>query len=290
NSEPVTRTMPFESFSKEQSLLYHPLVILAVVALAGSVAPLAPWASLVVAVLWSALGLLRLRTTARKRALRALILAFTFALCGTRTTGALASFEHEYFHLRAKLPAPARCAGTAVVTESPVLRAQEGDELVTIWSGVSRDLDCEGLKLEGEIALRLYGGPRDLSRGDSVAFIAQLGSVRLFRNASLPSPWPGAARRQSLLSGGALSSERTSYGATLASGIDRLRARVRERIFATYSPLSAPLGRALVLGENDLGDEDAEAFRNSGLLHLLAVSGTHLVIAVVALVQALGAI
>jgi competence protein ComEC len=47
------------------------------------------------------------------------------------------------------------------------------------------------------------------------------------------------------------------------------------------------MARALVLGENDLLPEDALAFQKSGLSHMLAVSGTHLVFAVVALVHAL---
>src|SRR5690606_32259385 len=46
----------------------------------------------------------------------------------------------------------------------------------------------------------------------------------------------------------------------------------------------------LVLGENDLASEDDEAFKKSGLSHLLAVSGTHLVFAVVTLVTALRAL
>jgi competence protein ComEC len=50
------------------------------------------------------------------------------------------------------------------------------------------------------------------------------------------------------------------------------------------------MARALVLGENDLDPEDDAAFRRSGLSHMLAVSGTHLVFAVGALVAALGAV
>jgi competence protein ComEC len=285
----VDRISTFAAVRAAQPFVYHPLVVLAVAALAGSVAPLAPWASLVVASIWCCVGLLH-QSSLKRRALGALALIAAFTLCGARTTGALASFERDYFRTRSVLPGPARCAGTAIVTESPVLRAQEEGDFATIWSGESADLDCEGVRFEEAIALRLYGGPSDLARGDTVTFVAQLGSVRLFRNAVLPSPWPGAARRAALLSGSALTVDRIEFGTHLASSIDRLRARVRERIFATYSPLSAPLARALVLGENDLGDEDAQAFRNSGLLHLLAVSGTHLVIAVVALVQALSAL
>ena len=41
------------------------------------------------------------------------------------------------------------------------------------------------------------------------------------------------------------------------------------------------MARALVLGESDLDEADNQAFRASGLAHLLAVSGTHLVLVVV---------
>src|SRR6185436_3183210 len=51
-----------------------------------------------------------------------------------------------------------------------------------------------------------------------------------------------------------------------------------------------PMARALVLGESDLDPDDDEAFRRSGLSHMLAVSGTHLVFAVLSLVRALSAV
>src|SRR5882672_4928735 len=50
------------------------------------------------------------------------------------------------------------------------------------------------------------------------------------------------------------------------------------------------MARALVLGESDLDEADNQAFRASGLAHLLAVSGTHLVLVVVGAVSALDAI
>ncbi|HEY3234434.1 MAG TPA: DNA internalization-related competence protein ComEC/Rec2, partial [Polyangiaceae bacterium] len=53
---------------------------------------------------------------------------------------------------------------------------------------------------------------------------------------------------------------------------------------------AAAMARALVLGESDLLSADDRAFKASGLAHLLAVSGTHLVFAVVALVRALTAL
>src|SRR6185312_9963288 len=69
--------------------------------------------------------------------------------------------------------------------------------------------------------------------------------------------------------------------------IDHFRARTRRRIEATFPETTAPLARALVLGETDLEATDDDAFRTSGLAHLLAVSGMHLVIVVLGAVAAL---
>jgi competence protein ComEC len=61
---------------------------------------------------------------------------------------------------------------------------------------------------------------------------------------------------------------------------------VRARIEATFVPALRGMAKALVLGDGDLAPEDQEAFNKSGLSHLLAVSGTHLVFAVLSLVKA----
>ncbi len=279
---------------KSPPFVGHPLIGAGVVGVAGSVAPLAPWPALLVALTWTFCLLVDKARGAPLHAAnlgRALGLLVWFLVCGTRTTAALAEYETIYDKTRLEISRPARCAGVARVTESPTVRAAaEGEENVVVWTGEAPRLDCEGKILGTPRALRLYGGPEDLARGDRVEFVAQLAPLRLFRNAPLSSPWPGAARRGPVLSGSIVFSERVQSGSGLLAWIDHQRARIRKRIWATYSPKSAPLGRALVLGENDLDPEDAEAFRNSGLLHLLAVSGTHLVIAVVALVQGLTAL
>jgi competence protein ComEC len=73
----------------------------------------------------------------------------------------------------------------------------------------------------------------------------------------------------------------------LLAWIDRVRARVRARIDATFAPDLAPMARALVLGESDLAPEDDRSFRASGLSHLLAVSGMHLVLVLALVVRGL---
>ncbi len=275
------------------SFLHHPLIVTAVVALCGSVAPLAPLPALVVAVVWTgaALGLSGRTTTKGKGRYFPPFLFVVFLLCGTRSTSALEDYERKHFATVAELGGPRRCSGTATVITSPTLRTSADDgQVVPIFTAESQNIDCEGRSLSGTQVIRLYGGPTDLARDDRVEFIAQLAPQRLFRNAGLPSPWLSAARRRATLSGSIVFAERVGSASTLSGFVDRKRTQIRSRILATYSPLSAPLGRALVLGENDLNIEDAEAFRDSGLLHLLAVSGTHLVIAVLALVEAFGAV
>src|SRR5258705_296776 len=98
---------------------------------------------------------------------------------------------------------------------------------------------------------------------------------------------PGLVCARCGASGGALSMTLESRGLGARNFIDRARAYVRTGIEATFPPLGVPMARALVLGESDLDPDDDVAFRASGLSHLLAVSGTHLVFAVVTLVNAL---
>ncbi len=283
-----------------RSFRHNSLIVCSVLAICGSIAPIAQGPALTVAALWllfAGLPFLRgaPKETSHKRIfLRLLFVACLFLVGRERSLSAIVSFQESYFQTLTQIQKPSRCAGIAKVITSPTLRSRktpEGrNERVTLWTGRIDFLDCEGTQLTGSRVLRLYGGPHDLARGDEVEIIAKLAPVRLFRNASLPNPWPGAARRRALLSGSAVLAERVKSGESWKTLVDNLRFHVRARIVETYSPLTAPMGRALVLGENDLGDDDAEAFRNSGLLHLLAVSGTHLVIAVFALVQGLRAL
>jgi competence protein ComEC len=103
----------------------------------------------------------------------------------------------------------------------------------------------------------------------------------------LPDPYVQRASSGIAISGSVLSLEVLDLGRGLAAGIDRWRAAVRERIEATFAPNAIGMAKALVLGENDLTEEEDTAFKASGLAHLLAVSGTHLIFAVLSVVSAL---
>jgi competence protein ComEC len=201
--------------------------------------------------------------------------------CGARGALQARAFERHLLAVRARLGSPRRCSGVGTVETSPTSRAGVLGYVVSFDA-----LECEGRGVGGE-RVRLYDGPAALARGDRVEIVAQLASAELFRNADLPDPTFSAARAGITLSGGALSARVVQRSRSLAAFTDRKRARAREQIDATFSPLAAPMARALVLGENDLSDDDGAAFRASGLAHLLAVSGTHLVFAVLGVVHAL---
>jgi competence protein ComEC len=237
-----------------------------------SLSPLAAGSGFAAAALlsWRALGWRRL-----------LGCALLFGLGALRSAHRLERYDQERFAFRDAIAHPRRCAFTATVQSSPV----EAHGSMSFLVDVS-DADCEGVKLAA-FRSRVYGGPATLARGDQVTGVADFAAAQLFRNFGAPDPRPSGARTGAVASGGALSLVVEARGFGVRNLIDRARAHVRARIEATFPPLAVPMARALVLGESDLDPDDDVAFRASGLSHLLAVSGTHLVLAVVTLVNAL---
>ena len=210
-----------------------------------------------------------------------------FALCffllgAARGAWQIRQFEAARIQLRDAIGPPSRCDLSAVVAASPVW----SDGSASFVAEVTR-AECESRQLPVPFRARLHGGPDGLARQDSVHVIADLAPVQLFRNLDTADPTPAAARQRIVLTGGVLSLDVTERRLGLRTLIDRARARARKRIVLTFAPAAAGMARALVLGENDLLPEAAQAFQKSGLSHMLAVSGTHLVFAVVAVVQAL---
>jgi competence protein ComEC len=254
-----------------------PALVMAAALLGGAACAVAPLPAVMAA---AALALL-LRPRLGPAAL--LVSAAAFGLGAWRAERAVSRFEARRVEVRDELGPPARCAGRGVVATSPVWAHDAIGYLADF-----RGLDCEGRKIPGPVRARLYGGPQHLGRGDVVEIVAQLAPVRLFHDQGLPDPTPRAARQGSLLSGMVLSLSVIHRGSGWRRIIDTARAHARRRIDATFAPAAAPMARALVLGENDLDPRDDEAFRKSGLAHMLAVSGTHLVFAVVALVAVFG--
>lgn len=235
----------------------------------------------------AALSLLGVALLLRRRVGRsvALGIALCVGLGALRASVEIARFDFERRVARDALKAPARCALEGDVVSSPT---SLGGRAVFVLAVDHAECDA-GAVLAGT-RVRLNGGPNGLARGDRVNAVAQIAPVELLFNLDLATPLPPAARRGVTLSGSALGVdvERRSRG--LSALIDRSRAHVRERIEHTFSPEIQPMARALVLGENDLDPDDDDAFRRSGLSHMLAVSGTHLVFAVLSLVGALEAL
>lgn len=224
------------------------------------------------------LGLLGVRAqlTRWQRALGVLALLVGWG----RGSHVLHGFTLEQARVRAWLGAPARCAMLGEVTSSPSLR---GGSLR--FDAELRELDCEGQISRELTRVRLYAPPGPLARGDEFTAVGDLGQVSTFRNFDLPDPRPLGARQGSVLSGAVHSLEVVRASWSPAALIDGARGHVRARIEATFSESVKGMARALVLGESDLSPTDDQAFRKSGLSHLLAVSGTHLIFAVLALVR-----
>lgn len=252
------------------------LLLASLALIAGGTFTLAPWASgigLVISalLLWRRLG-----------ARRVLCCGVLFGLGAWRGSARLEEYDRLRFAWRDAIGHPRRCAFTARVASSPVVAHGSVSFLADVSSA-----ECEDVPLPAFRA-RLYGGPEQLARGDVINGVADFAGAQLFRNLGAADPRPSAARGGAVASGGALSMSVESRGFGIRNSIDRARAHVRTRIVATFPAPVAPLARALVLGESDLDPDDDAAFRASGLSHLLAVSGTHLVFAVVTLVNALG--
>ena len=228
--------------------------------------------------------LLRGHGGGRKSAWRSgvLVVALAALLVGAaRAEATVARHEREMNDAASVLPRTARCTGVVRVAVSPV-RVKGALR----WGGVLRDGECEGAAWSGPVTL--FGGPESTARGDDVAIVAQLAPPTRLWNAG--DPRPREARQGTVRSGGVLDARVVRSGRGPLAAIDRLRARLRRHIEATFPGDVAPMARALVLGESDLDAADDAAMRGSGLSHLLAVSGMHLVLAVVTAVAALRAL
>ena len=247
----------------------------------GQLAPSSPWP-----VAFTAVGLVVLAWR-RLSVPRVGLLLLLFAFGSHRASTTLASYDLTRAVARDALGAPETCSGTLRVVASP---ARRGDRFGFLAEAIA--LQCEGsARVAPGTLLRLYSPSDDLARGDVWDVVLRAGALEIPRNFELEGGHAYAARLGAALSGGVLDGERVARDhASSATWIDRARAHARRRIDASYPPDAAPMARALVLGESDLPEQDAEAFRLSGLSHLLAVSGTHIVLAVFGLVRLIGAL
>jgi competence protein ComEC len=271
-----------------RGFMADPIVLMALALLAG--------ASLVLAPVPTAAAALGIALALRARVSRAALLAAAMALVSSsqRARAELAHADAVYRRAVEVLTPPARCEGEGEVVSSPVVIGRSRPAVVGV-DQARVDVEiihgaCRGWALLEPLRARIYGAPEDLARGDRVAIVADLAPLHLFLERELPDPRPPIARSGVAASGSALEVRVLQRSRSIRALLDRARARVRARIEATYHPDAAALGRALVLGESDLDTLDEEAFRTSGLAHLLAVSGTHLMIAVAGFAAALRAL
>jgi competence protein ComEC len=235
---------------------------------------------------------LLLRWAPQRGRAASVVAVLALAIGALRGGRSIAEHESARVGLAMEMPATARCAGVGTVVGAP---ARSGQALrLVVEVGRTSPLECEGVAIRAPpflVALHAPDGTVDpfVARGDAVSFVAQLAPLERFDNPELGDPAPRETRRAVLRSGGALVVEILTRGSSAVSTIDRARAQVRARIDATFPADTAPMARALVLGEADLDRDDDDAFRRSGLSHLLAVSGMHLVLVVLGLVTVLRA-
>jgi competence protein ComEC len=233
--------------------------------LAGSACVVAPAPSIALAV--ATLLLIR-------RPWPIVFVALGFSMGAARAHHAIDSFEQVRVAALPEKSGLARVEASGVVASSPV-------EL----HGVARfDVDF------GSSRATVYGGPSGAARGDVVRGVFQLGPPDRFDDPEIGDARVRETRRGVLRTGSAVDVAITSRAFGVRPWIDRERDRVRRRIEATFPESTAPLARALVLGETDLDARDDDAFRASGLAHLLAVSGMHLVLVVLGAVAAMRAL
>src|ERR1700733_2122483 len=263
------------------------VVICGVALVAGGLLAVAP-----APMLFAALGaVFVVRTSAKRVHWRVLVLAvIAFGADAWRASRIVDSHEMARSAATLEGPVPTRCSAHARVVTSPVLAHG-----VLRWMAVLDAVACDDSRPSRTrdavpVLATLYGGPGFVARGDRFDVVAQLARPQRFWNDETGDPRPGDARRAATLSGGIVDAQIVTRGWGPAAWIDRGRAHVRGRIEATFPSDTSPMARALVLGESDLADADDADFRASGLAHLLAVSGMHLVLVVAGAVKSLQAL
>jgi competence protein ComEC len=246
--------------------------------LAGSATACAPWPAIALAA--ATVGLVRARRWA------AAIVVVGFALGAVRATRAVGAFEATRAATAPRVNGLARCEVSGVVASSPVVL--HGVPRFDVDVADAACAESPGARFRGRVTL--YGGPASLARGDAVRGFVQVGPPDRFDDPGLSDARVRESRRGVVRTGSAIDVRLVRRARGPLAWVDRLRNATRERIEATFPADTAPLARALVLGETDLDTADDDAFRASGLAHLLAVSGMHLVIVVLGALAALRAV
>ncbi len=273
------------------------LVVLGGALALGGPLLLAPWPSAAFAVFVAILLWRR-----RRRAL--VFVALGLLLLGSwRGRHQLLAYEQQRLALMPTFQSPRSCHGTGTVRARPTadadgaLSIEIAPHTLACDASTRSDADptsvTEGpwqlaagtaLPIRMVVPLELKVTP--LARCDAVGFDGSLALPQRFVLADLPDPRPRAAARGVQVSGAAVWMERQRAAYAPRAWVDHARNRTRARIHAHFSGAATALAEALVLGDHVLSSDDEAAFAASGLSHLLAVSGMHLVLAVASVQRA----
>lgn len=279
NESGLARGLPCSSTVHDVRQI-DPVLVMGVAALSGGVLVIEPWplAVSVAGACWIC-----------RRRLHPWVVAVAtlLALLGAgRAVARLTAVETMRQRAESALSPPRRCGATFDVISSPIVltssdaprgrRARIDVRVVDGTCGADLEPLPEGL------ALRLYQAPESATRGARMRGVVDVGAARRFDNPGGRHPLVAEALRGVVATGVLLDGEIARPGTGASRWIDRARAHVRARIEGTFAPSVTRHARALVLGEYDMPDEEQRVFRVSGLAHLLAVSGTHLILAVLA--------
>lgn len=247
-------------------------------AIAGALAVVRPGPVLFVVVIAALVARLGRRSFSRLSLGVAVLAALLSAI---RVHRGIARDRAGWERVKLEVPHAERCLLEGSVVTMPTFRG-------TLSANVEiESLDCGSPRGLSGYRVHLYDLPEGSARSDRVEVVAQLAPSRRVQDPDLGDPRPGWARRGHVLSGSAVVARVTVEGRSPLAVVDRVRARLRRGIATALPPALAPIARAMVLGEEDLAPEDDEAFRRSGLTHLLAVSGSHVALVVGGLVLAL---
>ncbi len=247
--------------------------------LASAVAP--SWLGLAVL----GLSLLAMATTvARGRRLSWVLAAFSLFTTFALATGRLQNSEREYRSAVFAFHGKRRCSIEGWVSASPVLRSANESQGAATTLRV-KHIACDAQLRWVPTLIDVTGISPDWARGERVEVVGDFAPIHRFLVQGADRARYLLGEGRSIVRGHALAYESLGPSERVVRWIDRARTHVRRRILATFPPESEALARALMLGETGISSEDADAFRVSGLSHLLAVSGTHLAIAVLSLVS-----
>ncbi len=221
---------------------------------------------------------------------RAFALGAMFLVAGART--ALQRNDAESIYAKAvDVASPiGGCSFEGIVATSPQVMGKPGEAdrterfLLEVREGMCRRSVPAGTIVDVRVT------SSELRRGDEIVVAGKFAPVHRFDNpAALPS-WVRIARTEAAIGGFGDRVSIVERGEGARTLIDAARIHVRGRIEKTYHPDATGLARALVLGETDLDEDVSTAFRRTGLAHILAVSGTHLVVTVMGVERALRAL